>query len=180
MKTLILTTLFLNFILFPAEISLNNPLKLQQENDLVTYKNFMVNHEDYTLYFGLEYNDQNKPVLTLDIELYNDSYIVSPNSKRDFKGKLKRDFGDTQNIDFDGKLIEIPLSKEINNIYEGGKVNLIKENTTYKQLLLLKTKKDFQVFGRFIFTIEPRCTLETVPFSIIQKDGKLAFTEPKC
>jgi len=145
-------------------------------------KEYTVTHEDYTLHLELEKTKNGAHILIASMELHNSSYYVSPNAKRDFSGKFRRDFGTTDNIDFDGKLIETPLSVEEfdEHPFVRGTVNWVREKSTYKQPLLLKTDKDFQVFGRFIFTIEPRCTLETIPFSIVFKEGELAFADPKC
>lgn len=145
-------------------------------------KEYTVTHEDYTLYLELEKTKEGNHILIASMELHNNSYYVSPNAKRDFSGKFRRDFGETKNIDYDGVLIENPLSVEEidNHPFVGGTINWVRENTSYKQALVLKTDKDFQVFGRFIFTIEPRCTLETIPFSLVYKDGELGFADPKC
>ena len=148
----------------------------------ITFKEFSVNHEDYTLHFSLEKVNDQKSMLVVAMDLHNDSYFVSPNSKRDFKGKFRGDFGSTESIEFYGDFIESPQSVEEfdTHPFVRGTVNWVREDTTYKQLLLLKTQDNFQVYGRIIFTIEPRCTLEQIPFSLVYEDGELVFVDAKC
>ncbi len=177
----------LAILLSTFSLSTNQPqtdttLEKSVDEKPVTFKEFSVNHEDYTLHFSLEKGKGLKHILVVAIELHNNSYFVSPNSKRDFKGKFRGDFGATENIDFYGDFVETPLSVEVfdTHPYVRGTVNWVREKTIYKQPLLLKTQEYFQVYGRIIFTIEPRCTLEQIPFSIVHENGELVFVEPKC
>ncbi|MDC9724117.1 MAG: hypothetical protein PSN34_15290 [Urechidicola sp.] len=174
-------------VLLTLSISTNQPLtdatlKNIKDERPVTFKEFSVNHEDYTLHFSLENSKDLQHILVVAMELHNDSYYVSPNSKRDFKGKFRGDFGTTESIEFYGDFIETPLSVEEYDPHPfvRGTINWVREDTTYKQLLLLKTQENFQVYGRIIFTIEPRCTLEQIPFSLVYEDGELVFVDAKC
>jgi len=130
----------------------------------------------YNIMFDIETTENNTNYLVISMELYNDSYFVSPNAKGNFKGKFYMDLGTYTDINFDGTITETPLSA----IDVESQVNLVRKNTTYKQALKLKSKGDFEVFGRVRFTIEPRCTLEEIPFGIIRKNGVLKITSPKC
>ena len=178
--TLTVLSLSLSFLTIQPELGISTD-KSKTEKP-VTFKEFKVNHEDYTLHFSLEEEKNQQHILVVSIELHNDSYFVSPNSKRDFKGKFRGDFGTTESIEFYGDFVETPLSVEEfdPHPFVRGTINWVREDTTYKQLLLLKTQDNFQVYGRIIFTIEPRCTLEQIPFSIVYEDGELVFVEAKC
>lgn len=177
-----LTLLLLSFSFNSEKPKLETSIDNIKDEKPVTFKEFSVNHEDYTLHFSLEKVNDQKHMLVVAMDLHNDSFFVSPNSKRDFKGKFRGDFGTTESIEFYGDFVETPLSVEEfdPHPFVRGTVNWVKEDTTYKQLLLLKTQDNFQVYGRIIFTIEPRCTLEQVPFSIVYEDGELVFVEAKC
>jgi len=181
-KLITFATLLLVITIGTSQSPTGAETKIFPMEEPIAPKEYTVTHEDYTLHFKFEKSKDQQNILEVSVELHNNSYFVSPNAKRDFSGKFRRDFGDTKNIDYDGDLIETPLSVEEfdEHPFVGGTVNWVRINTTYKQPLTLKTDKDFQVFGRFIFTIEPRCTLETVPFSIVHKDGELTFVDPKC
>lgn len=177
-----LTLLLLSFSFNSEKPKLETSIDNIKDEKPVTFKEFSVKHEDYTLHFSLEKVNDQKHMLVVAMDLHNDSFFVSPNSKRDFKGKFRGDFGTTESIEFYGDFVETPLSVEEfdPHPFVRGTVNWVKEDTTYKQLLLLKTQDNFQVYGRIIFTIEPRCTLEQVPFSIVYEDGELVFVEAKC
>ena len=147
-----------------------------------SFKEFTVNDKDYTLHFKIENADKQNPILVIAIELYNESYYISPNARRDFKGKFYMDLGSYNDLDFEGDIIETPLSIEEfdSHPFTNGLVNWVHINTTYKQPLQLKTKEKFVVFGRVQFTIEPRCTFEEIPFAISYQDGVMIFIDPKC
>lgn len=146
-----------------------------------SFKEFTIDHQDYTLHFNLEKINE-KHNLIVSIELHNGSHYISPNAKREFKGKFYMDLGSYTHLNFDGKINETPLSIEEydHHPFTNGLVNWVRINTTYKQPLQLKSQEDFIVFGRLQFTIEPRCTFEEIPFAISYQDGEMKFIDPKC
>ena len=148
----------------------------------VSFDDYTVNHEDYTVHFSLEKIKGKKHTLIIEMGLQNDSYYISPNAKRDFKGKFYMDLGSYTHLVFDGDIIETPLSIEEYDPhpFTNGLVNWVRVNTTYKQPLQIKSQEDFVVFGRLQFTIEPRCTFEEIPFAISYQDRVMKFIEPKC
>ena len=148
----------------------------------VTSNGFTVNDQDYTLHFDVEKVKGQKPTLVIAIDLHNGSHCISPFSKRYFKGKFYMDLGSYTDLDFDGDIIETPRSFEEFDYYPfvDGNVNWVRINTTYTQPLKILSKDDFEVFGRLRFTIEPRCTMEEIPFAITYKDGEMKIISPKC
>ena len=153
--------------------------KIEDPKDVNYFTTFK--DKDYTLHFEID-NSESKPSLIISILLHNDSYFVSPHAKRDFKGKFYMDLGNYSNLDFDSEIIETPQSVEEidSHPYVNGTVNWVRKNTIYKQPLNIKTQEDFTVFGRVQFTIEPRCTLEVMPFGISYENGKMRLIDPKC
>ena len=122
----------------------------------------------------------NKHSLVFSMELKNDSYFMSPNAKGNFTGKFYYDLGTYDKIGFNKGVIETPISIKEIDVYSNESVNWVRKNTTYEQGLNLKSKEDFEIYGRVKFTIEPRCTLEIIPFMISYKSGKLTIKEAKC
>jgi hypothetical protein len=181
-KVITIAAVLLIITFSTSQSQTNTDLEIFTVEKPVISKDYIINHKDYTLHFELDKTKDQQHILKIAIELHNKSYFVSPNAKREFKGKFRRDLGSTKDLDYDGNLIETPLSIEEYDAHPfvNGTVNWVRENTSYIQPLELKTKDDFQVYGRIIFTIEPRCTLEEIPFLIIYKDGDLLFGEPKC
>jgi len=143
---------------------------------------FTINDKDYTLHFEIEKVKNQQPTLVIDIELQNGAHFISPNAKRNFTGKFYMDLGDYTHLDFEGDIMETPRSVEEfdPHPFTGGLVNWVRINTTYKQSLQIKSQNDFEVFGRLRFVIEPRCTLEEIPFGLSYEDGILKFIDPKC
>ena len=145
-------------------------------------KGFIIDDKDYTLHFDLEKTKDQELALVVAIELHNESYYISPNAKGNFSGKFYMDLGSYTHINFDGDIIEAPRSLAAIYLYPSvdGTENRVYVNTTYKQLLELKSQEDFEVFGRIQFTIEPRCTFEEIPFAISYQNGVMKITSPKC
>jgi len=141
-----------------------------------------ITDELYTLQFKIEKTENNKHNLVIDIKLHNGSHFISPNATRDFKGKFYMDLGSYKDLSFNGNIIEIPRSVEENDShpFTNGLVNWVRVNTTYTQPLNIQSEDDFEVFGRIRFTIEPRCTLEEIPFAISYKNGVMILIDPKC
>jgi len=120
--------------------------------------------------------------LEIKMLLYNGSFYVSPNAKRDFLGKFTFYLQQTNSFTLKNNLVETPLSKEEydSHPFVDGNVNWVRVNTTYNQKIEINTTKDFEVRGYIQFTIEPRCTLEKIPVYITSKNGILKFEIDRC
>lgn len=116
-------------------------------------------------------------VLSVQMNLKKDAYFVSPNEKGDFSGKFAIIIADSQKIISSGIIQESPLSKVDE---KQGFVHLVRNNTHYKQTLKVLCDENFEVKGHVQFTIEPRCTMEKVPFILSYKDGKLSMRMDGC
>ncbi len=175
------------FVLLSITLSTNLPQSQTHNpiNERVapnTFDEVTVNHEDYILSISIESTD-NQPVLVISMDLKNNAHFISPLEEKDFTGKFYFDFGSYKDLAFEGDVSESPRSvaKVLYPNYTNNEENFwVTENTTYKQILKLKTTKDFEVYGRIQFTIEPSCTFEEIPFAISYKDGKFTFIDPKC
>ena len=127
--------------------------------------------------------DKNKHSFEIDIKLNQGAFFVSPKSKGDFKGKFRVEISDNKHIAIEKGIIENPLSKEVfdSHPYVNGYVNWVKENTTYRKNYKIKTpKENFTVTGVIKFVIEPRCTLEEIPFIIVHEHGELRVRRDGC
>lgn len=146
------------------------------------FNSFMDDSNPYNTKLRLQPSYDNRYNLVIDMELNNGAHFVSPNSKRNFKGKFTVTFENAPHIKLIDGLIEYPLTVEEHDDHPfvNGKVNWVRENTTYTQKIKVKTNKDFTVNGFIQFTIEPRCTLEKIPIVIFQDRGKLKFEIDNC
>jgi hypothetical protein len=139
-----------------------------------------ITDELYTLQFKIEKTKNNKHNLVIAMELHKGSSFISPFEKTAFKGKFYTDLGSYDNLTFDGNIIETPRSAATFDHFANEPVIWVKVNTTYKQPLNILSEDNFEVFGRVMFTIEPRCTFEEIPFAISYKDGVVTFIDSKC
>ncbi len=146
------------------------------------YKDEAITLEDdqYTLKIKIEKTKSNKYNLIVDIELHNGSSFISPFEKKVFSGKFYMDLGEYDKLTFNGKIEEMPPSTASFNTLNNETINWVKVNTKYIQPLKILSEGDFEVFGRVKFTIEPRCTLEEIPFAISYQNGIMKIFSPKC
>jgi len=139
-----------------------------------------ITDELYTLQIKIEKTENNQYNLVIDMKLHKGSHFISPFEEKEFSGKFYMNLGSYKDLSFDGNIIETPQAVARYDSFKNEPVIWVKENTTYTQSLNIKSKDDFEVFGRVQFVIEPRCTLEQIPFAISYKDGKFIFIDPKC
>lgn len=181
-KLTTIALLLLNITFSTSQQQLETIQETNKTEEPKVGEEFTINDSLYNLHFQLEKTNDDKHNLVISIELKNGSYYISPNAKRDFTGKFFMDLGSYKDLTFNGDIQETPRSvEEIDpHPFVGGTVNWVRVNTSYKQPLQVKSQGDFVVFGRVIFTIEPRCSLEQIPFAISYKEGKMIFIDPKC
>uniref|UniRef100_UPI004049E497 hypothetical protein n=1 Tax=Flavobacterium sp. TaxID=239 RepID=UPI004049E497 len=131
----------------------------------------------YTTIIRLDKQNEGEYTLSVQMNLKKDSYFVSPNEQKDFSGKFSIVLTKPENLINSGTITETPLSKIDEN---QGFVKWVRENTSYRQNLKVLTNENFEVYGNLQFTIEPRCTLEKIPFILSYVDGKLSVRFDGC
>lgn len=133
----------------------------------------------YTSIIRVDKRQNDEYVLSVQMNLKKDAYFVSPNAKRAFSGKFTIVLTHPDKVVTKGSITETPLSKEELDKGEG-LVNWVRQNTHYKQTLKVLSNENFEVMGHIQFTIEPRCSLEKIPFILSYVDGKLSLKMDGC
>jgi hypothetical protein len=131
----------------------------------------------YTAIIRVDKQSNKEHVLSIQMNVKKNGYFVSPTESGAFTGKFTIVLTEPQHLQTNGAIIETPLSKVDEN---EGFVKLVRENTYYKQSLKVLTNENFEVSGHIQFTIEPRCTLEKIPFILSYVDGKLSLKMDGC
>ena len=136
----------------------------------------------YKLDFLLEKTAAAQYKLVTDMKLFGGSFYVSPHSSGAFKGKFRIEIAPNNDLILENDFVEIPRSIEVIDPHQfvNGPVNWVKEDTRYGHLLNILTEKDFEIGGKYIFTIEPKCTLEEIPILFKFKSGVLTVEEWRC
>ena len=136
----------------------------------------------YDLDFRLEKTGADTYALITTMELHGGSFYVSPCAKRDFKGKFRVEVANEDHVALAADFTETPRSAEVIDLHPfvEGPVNWVNVNTTYEHRLTVSSKEDFELGGKYVFVIEPKCTLEQVPFLIKQRSGVLTIEKWKC
>ena len=151
---------------------------------LVTYFSDDVVFKDELYTAILRVDKQQNETYQMDIQMHlkKGAYFVSPNAKGNFSGRFTLVLTENDKLQRSGAIIETPLSVEEfdNHPFVNSPINTIRVTTNYKQSFALFSKKDFEVNGYLQFTIEPRCTLEKVPFVLSYTNGKLSVRMNGC
>ena len=140
-----------------------------------------INHP-YDLAFELKKRTDGQYDLITDMKLFGGSFYVSPHSTVDFKGKFRIEVAPNGNLKMGDDFIEIPRSKEVidPHPFVDGPVNWVQEDTRYEHRLTILSQEDFEIGGKIVFTIEPKCTLEEIPLIFKYKSGILTVEKWKC
>ena len=131
----------------------------------------------YTSIIRVDKQENDEYLFTVQMYLKKNAYFVSPNEPKIFSGKFTIVITEPQKISTTGTIAELPLSTVDKN---EGFVHLVRKNTTYKQTLKVLSEEDFEASGYIQFTIEPRCTLEKIPFVLSFVNGKLSVKLDGC
>jgi hypothetical protein len=131
----------------------------------------------YTAIIRIDKQSDREHLLSIQMNLKQHGYFVSPTEPGAFTGKFTIVLTEPQHLQTNGAIMETPLSKVDEN---EGFVKWVRENTHYKQSLKVLSKENFEVSGYLQFTIEPRCTLEKIPFILSYVDGKLSLKMNGC
>lgn len=131
----------------------------------------------YTAIIRIDKQSNKEHLLSVQMNLKKNGYFVSPTESKAFTGKFTIVLTEPQYIQSIGSIIETPLSKVDEN---EGFVKLVHQNTHYKQSVKVLSNENFEVYGYIQFTIEPRCSLEKIPFILSYVDGKLSVKMDGC
>jgi hypothetical protein len=131
--------------------------------------------EPYQLSLQVKKLEDNNYNLIITMELGEGAHYVSPNSKGDYKGRFVMLLEENSKLTMNGNFSEHPIAKETIDPWRFDPVNFVTENTTHTQQFTVSDTNDFEVVGLIQFTIEPRCTLEKVKFTIASRDGNVTI-----
>jgi hypothetical protein len=129
-----------------------------------------VKAEPYEIDFKLNQTKDKSYSLAVSLMLNNGSYLMSNESKNQ-KGHFRINYSENDFIFANDHLLEEPKSKKEQNVWGPDTVQVIRENTIIKQQIFLKSDEDFEVSGYVQFVIEPKCTMEMIPFNLEKSNG---------
>jgi TonB family protein len=141
-----------------------------------------VQEHPYDLRFTVKKAGDKTYTLVTSMELHGGSYYASPNCTRDMKGKFHLELAEQDQVILAKRFKEIPLGLQsmLHHPVVHGPMDWITQDTRYEHTLTVNTAEDLDVTGFYRFTIEPRCTLEEIPFVIKQRSGVLTIEGVGC
>lgn len=151
------------------------------------YNSPSIDHEvakdhPYDVEFKVEQTADGQFVMVTNMKLFGGSFYVSPHSTTDFKGKFRIEVAPNDDLSIGNDFVETPRSEEVIDPHQfiDGPVNWVKEDTKYEYPLKVSSKEDFNIGGKIIFVIEPKCTLENIPLMFKYKSGVLTVEPWEC
>jgi hypothetical protein len=136
--------------------------------------------DPYSIDLNIEKSENDDYNLIVSLELDEGSYFYSPFTSDFFKGNFTIIIDDTANLNLSETILESPASELSKDRSGSHPVNIVTENTTYTQQIMLANTADFEVSGKIRFVIEPKCTMEEIPFYITYRSGKMVITKNGC
>ncbi len=175
------------FLFLAMAVSCSEKTPITPVLNVSMYHSPLIDHEvavsnPYELTFDIEKTKGDQFNMVTAIELFGGSFYVSPHSTSDFKGRFTVELQENDNLIIGEEFIETPRSREVYDPHQfvNGLVNWVQVDTKYDYPLSVTSKEDFDVRGRIFFTIEPKCTLEQIPFIIKYRSGVLTIEKWLC
>jgi hypothetical protein len=111
--------------------------------------------------------------LLIHMNLFGDSWIVSPLEKAYPFGEMTIEFDQNDHFVLIDSIIENPNAVYRNDPNWEAQYRVISGKTTLSQKIQLISKEDFDITGQIFFILEPICKPNGLYFKITQKDKKL-------
>ncbi|RBA28193.1 hypothetical protein DPN68_08550 [Flavobacterium tibetense] len=167
----------------PQEVGIATTTENTKNTEVTFFNDDLVFKDElYTAILRVDKQQNETYQMDIQMHLKKGAYFVSPNAKGNFSGRFTLVLTENDKLQRSGAIIETPLSVEEfdNHPFVNSPINTIRVTTNYKQSFAVLSKKDFEVTGYLQFTIEPRCTLEKVPFVLSYTNGKLSVRMNGC
>ena len=131
------------------------------------------NKDPYIITFNIEKLKDGNYNLVVNMMLFDEAYFLAPSSDIMFRGRFDISLNETESILLDSNYFEFPFSTLESDPFGNGPIMVQRANSTYKKKIIINTNKDFEITGLVIFTIEPKCTLEKIAYTISSKAGRI-------
>lgn len=170
------SSLTLSFLLLSLVWATDNPRAYQDHINGAADRDAFVD-DTYNLDLELELLENDRYRIVATMELDSGSWFVSPYCADKYSGHFSVTLKDNENLYMDNAFVETPGSVAQFDCWKKGMGNFVTESTSYTYDLTVNSKDDFKVLGMVRFVIEPKCTLEEIPFSISSQGGKLTIQQ---
>jgi len=141
-------------------------------NERTSADNFNTIEESYSIELSVEKINDTEFKLVTKIRLDSMSYMA-PISNSTMSGIFKININDSIYLNSNHKLIEHACPIITNYVWINAPYKVILGYVEYDQKLSLVSSTSFVTSGVFQFVIEPRCTLEKIPFTLSYKNGDM-------
>lgn len=128
--------------------------------------------EPYTLELSIEKINASDFKLVTLIKMDSLAYMV-PISNTTMSGIFKMNIVHTSQLNTNYILVEHACPVVTNYVWSNSPQKVIKGYVEYEQKVSVISTKDFVTSGFIQFVIEPRCTLEKIPFTISYVNGEM-------
>lgn len=130
----------------------------------------------FEITFDIDQEKNREASLSFEVAIDSGHYFVSPHSEG-FHQRLIFSIEDTDSLLLTSELIEYPLTSEEYDKLSDKKGKFVRENTTYKQHLIINAQNDFEVSGLIWLEMLPNGQPYEIRFVVSNRSGKLMIEE---
>ncbi|MFK8036698.1 MAG: hypothetical protein AB8B74_00280 [Crocinitomicaceae bacterium] len=134
------------------------------------------NNRHFEITFRIDQEKNREASLIFEIALDSGYYFVSPSSDG-FHQRMIFSIEDTDNLLLNGKLIEFPLPWDEFDKLSDKQGKFVRENTTYKQNVIMGSQNNFEVSGLIWLEMHPDYQPYEIRFVVSNTSGKLVVEE---
>jgi hypothetical protein len=147
------------------------------DGDMILNLNQETSDDSIQVNFDIQKINQNEFNFQLEMQLYGESWIVSPLEKEFPYGCMRIEFDENEKLITIDQISEKPESKFLNDSNWDKPYRVISGATTLNQKMKIISKDDFTVKGNVFFVLEPICDLYQIDFQLFWESGNLRVEE---
>ncbi len=132
--------------------------------------------QHFEVNFDLTQASNKKATLSFEIALDSGYYFVSPHSEG-FHQRLLFSIENTDKLLLQGELMEIPETHEEYDDLSEKQGRFVRENTTYRQSMIIGTQNDFVVSGLIWLVVAPTYQPYEISFILSSRSGHLRIED---
>ncbi len=131
--------------------------------------------DPYRIDLQLTTTSQKHYQIQVAVDIDEGTWFASPYSAHRYKGYFRVDLPENEFVQLTGSFEETPPSTVHYDKWDNQMGHIVTVDTKYTYDIATNSKEDFKILGVVRFVIEPKCTLEEVPFSISRESGKMSI-----
>lgn len=145
------------------------------DQDTIIHADLVTKDDSVHVELRLEELSNSEFNFQIEMDLFGDSWIVSPLDYDYPYGSLQIEYDKNEHIELVQQIVQSPESKFIDDPNADELYKVISGKTTLEQRIRIVSEEDFIVHGNVFFVLEPICNPYQIDFEFIQESGNLSI-----